>query len=138
MDNAGGDCFKKTDKIIDEHVNVTRIYKETHKCHFLSTNSVELISQSCKSNFRYLKCTARTTVSCSAWIKIDAVKDVDELSLTFKPKSVHNGALDPDKHEFKDRKVKGKKVCQSVRKRSELFARANSHNLIVSKWKPPL
>lgn len=51
---------------------------------------------------------------------------------------MHNTALDPDKHEFKDRKVKVKKVRQSVRKRSELFARANSHKLIVSKWQPPL
>lgn len=114
-----------------------RIHKATHKCNLLSTNAVGMISQSLKSNFRHLKCTAQTTISCSAWIKIDVAKYADELSLNVTPESVSKTANNPDRQEFKDRKVKVKKVCQSVRKRCELFAMANSHNLIVSKWQAP-
>ena len=119
LDNAGGGIFKKADKIIDNLSQTARIYEITHYCHMLSIDSFEIISQSLRHIFRNLKCTVRTTISCSAWLKVEHIINVSELSSGICAMSVDNSTNNPEPQKLKNkgRKVKVKKIFRSAAKR---------------------
>lgn len=133
LDNAGGNIFKKTDKMIDELSQTSKIYKAAYNCHKLSLDSVELVSESLKNIFRYLKCTAQTTISCAAWLKIRHVISANELSSGISAVSLNNSAQDPEPHKLKNksRKVKVKKTCQSASKMEELSNNDTDDNSLL-------
>lgn len=135
LDNAGGNIFKKADKMIDELSQTSKIYKAAYNCHKLSLDSVELVSESLKNIFRYLKCTAQTTISCAAWLKIRDVISANELSSGISAVSLNNSEQDPEPHKLKNksRKVKVKKTYQSASKIEELSCSndTGSNSLLV-------
>lgn len=99
LDNAGGNCFYKAEKIIDEHLNMTRIYKATHNCQALRAESFGYICQSLQSIFQNLKCT----ISCSAWLKIEGIISADELSLRISAMPVRKSVNDRDSRKSTDK-----------------------------------
>lgn len=135
LDNAGGNIFKKTDKMIDELSQTSKIYKAAYNCHKLSLDSVELVSESFKNIFRYLKCTVQTTISCAAWLKIRHVISANELSSGISAVSLNNSMQDlgPHKLKSKSRKIKVKKTYQSASKIEELSCSndTDSNSLLV-------
>ena len=117
VDNGGSSVFKKTEKMIDELTQTSSIYKGgPYSCHILSIDSVEMISESLRSMFRYLKCTSEMITSCSAWCKIKDIIDVHQLNsgiltLSVDPNPFHDP--EPDKLKIRGRKVKVKKMYQT-------------------------
>lgn len=103
LDNAGGNCFYKAEKIIDEHLNMTRIYKTTHNCQALRAESFGYICQSLQSIFPNLKCSGKSTISCSAWLKIDGIISADELSLRISAMPVKKSVNDRDSRKSTDK-----------------------------------
>lgn len=114
LDTAGGNIFNKTDKLIDNLHDTSRIYGPClHSCHMLSIDSIQNFSEATSFLFRYLKCTARTTISCSAWLNVQRIIKVDEIVYD----TLNRSISDPlNTLKTKGRKVKVKKVYQSTSK----------------------
>lgn len=120
LDSSGGGLFTKMDRLIDQHESTVRIYGPCeHNCHFLNTSSVDKLSALLQPVFRYLQCTSRCTISCSAWLKARNVLKVDGLycDTVRTPVKV---LRDREELQWKKKEPKIKKVLQSPVKFREM------------------